>query len=123
MSEHPVQDFIHQAQEQIHHAQEQIHEQLSQASILGTPMDFRGKTLIPVANKPSFLETFKRGKNASGKTLGFLELGEGKTRFVKIEDNRWLIWGLVLAVFAFLLFFVGMGLRKKKVRKARPSLW
>lgn len=115
MSEHPVQEFIQQAQEQ-------VQERFKSAS-MGAPLEFRGKTLIPVLQNPSWLECFKNGKKAAGRPLGFLEMGEGKTRFVKVEDNRWLLLGLGLAVLSVLLFLLGMGLRKRQVRKNRPSLW
>ncbi|MEZ0373752.1 MAG: hypothetical protein ACAI44_31970 [Candidatus Sericytochromatia bacterium] len=96
-----------------------------ETTIMGAPIESRGKTLIPVATagESSWLNrlTFRKPDNA--RPMGFLVVTDRKTRFVKVQDRRWLLLGVILAAIALILLLAGFSLKVQKSRPRKPALW
>ncbi|PKL80359.1 MAG: hypothetical protein CVV27_00505 [Candidatus Melainabacteria bacterium HGW-Melainabacteria-1] len=95
------------------------------APMMGTPFESRGKTLIPVAaaGATGWLSRLTFWKPNSARPMGFLVVSRNHTRFVKVQDRRWLLLGLILGALALLLLIAGIGLKVQKSRSRKPALW
>lgn len=97
-----------------------------EATIVGAPIEARNRTLIPVASapgQPGWLERLKVRKPADAKPMGFLVLSDRQTRFVRVQDRRWLLLGICLAIVTLLLVIAGVSLKAQKSKPRKPALW
>lgn len=96
-----------------------------ETTLVGTPIEARNRTLIPIASAPAapgWLERFRLRKPAEARPMGFLVLSDKHTRFVGVQDRRWLWLGIGLAVLSLILILAGVGLQRQKTPR-RPALW
>ena len=96
------------------------------ATIMGVPVESRGRTLIPLSSAPGhpgWLEKLKVRRPANARPLGFLVLSDSKTRFVSVQERRWLLLGILLAVLTLILVIAGFSLKAQKEKSRKPSLW
>ena len=95
-------------------------------TLAGQPIEARGKTLIPLmSQKPSagFWSLFNLFQNASAQPLGFLVVGDRKTHFVKVQEHRWLLLGLLIGLLSLILLMAGISWRAQKPKARKPALW
>lgn len=106
-------------------SQDWLQTELKDTTILGAPMESRGRTLIPVASAPAEsgrFDAIKFWKSAQAKPMGFLVLSDRTTRFVKVQDRRWLLLGAILGAIALIVLIAGIGMKGQK-RARKPALW
>lgn len=95
-------------------------------TIAGAPIEARGRTLIPLAltpGAPGWLEKLKVRRPAEARPMGFLVLSDRKTRFVRVQDRRWILVGIGVAVLTLLLVIAGVSLKAQKSKSRKPALW
>lgn len=97
-----------------------------EATIMGSPIESRGRTLIPLASapgQPGWLEKLRVRKPADARPMGFLVLSDSKTRFVSVQDRRWLLLGIALALVTLILVIAGVSMKSHKEKSRKPALW
>lgn len=98
---------------------------LVDTTIVGTPIESRGKTLIPLAmpGDSGWASRLRFWTSNDARPMGFLVVSDTKTRFVKVQDRRWLLLGLILGAIALILVIASVGLKVQKSRQRKPALW
>ncbi len=98
---------------------------IKDTTIVGTPIESRGKTLIPLAlpGDTGWASRLRFWTSPDAKPMGFLVVSDSKTKFVKVQDRRWLLLGLILGAIALMLVIAGIGLKVQKSRPRKPALW
>ena len=95
-------------------------------TLAGQAIEARGKTLIPLmSQKPSsgFWSQFNLFQTSSNQPLGFLVVGDRKTQFIKVQERRWLLLGLLIGLLSLILLFAGISWRAQKPKARKPALW
>lgn len=97
-----IQDIQNNMQDLLHKAQDNFQVD----TWVGEPIQKGLKTIVPVAK------------------VGFLEITEEATRFVKRKDNRKTLIGAGIAFILFLVALVAIFEGKKQqTKKRKPALW